>query len=65
MQVYIGVEMKIHLSVFAKMQKSRENGQIFAKFHEIHEYFLENPVYFSRKQKTPIFANILRKSRLF
>jgi hypothetical protein len=26
--------MKMHFSVFAKMQKSWENGLIFAKFHE-------------------------------
>jgi hypothetical protein len=46
-------------------QKSRENGQIFAKFQEKHEYFLENTIYFSRKRKTPIFAKILQKFRFF
>jgi hypothetical protein len=52
------VETKMHFSVFAKMRKSCENGQIFAT--NFRENFCENFIYFSRKfsreRKKPIFA---------
>jgi hypothetical protein len=40
------VETKMHFFIFAKIRKSCENGQIFAKFHKIS--FREN-ISFSRK----------------
>jgi hypothetical protein len=57
------VETKMHFSVFAKMRKLCENGQIFAKFHEIS--FLENISFsrkFSRKYRI-IFAKIFAKTK--
>jgi hypothetical protein len=53
----------MHFSVFAKMRKSCENGQIFAKFHEIS--FREN-ISFSRKfsrKSREIFAKICAKTK--
>jgi hypothetical protein len=56
------VETKMHFSVFAKMRKSCENGQIFAKFRFAKIFrFRENISEFSRNRKTPIFANIFAK----
>jgi hypothetical protein len=52
----------MHVSVFAKMRKSCENGQIFAKFHEISFRFSFSRK-FSRKSRN-IFAKIFAKTKI-
>jgi hypothetical protein len=55
----IKVETKIPFSVFANMRKSSENGQIFAKFHEIS---FREKFSFSRKFRI-FFSRIFAKTK--
>jgi hypothetical protein len=63
-RLQIRVETKMHFSVFAKMRKSCENGQIFAKFRD--KFSRKSRKFFAKIfaiTKTLIFAKIFAKTK--